>query len=230
MTNKDWFDNCGGWKPKHDLKLLQEGISKGMLDAQDEYGLTALYLSVTSKWKEGVLELVHAHANTEVRVFRTGTTPLYEAVLKKDKVIADILVTSGADPDAANYWGVTPRKWQPTWFGAIAKTSPKIPDARIQNAEHLADQHYPNFKIPDQKERASLKIGQAVDVYVYGPKSDIKQDQVKVRISNRRLSDVGLRYIAVVESPIEKTHLRPDTNEVEFGPENVASIYLPPPK
>jgi len=35
---KDWFDNCGGWHPQHDLEQLGRGIHAGMLNEQDEYG------------------------------------------------------------------------------------------------------------------------------------------------------------------------------------------------
>jgi hypothetical protein len=52
-----------------------------------------------------------------------------------------------------------------------ARTIP-LPPPRIQNAEHLADHYHPRFTIPDQEERKTMQIGQAVDLYVYGPKSE----------------------------------------------------------
>ena len=102
-----------------------------------------------------------------------------------------------------------------------------IPEPRIQNAEHLADNHYPHFKIPSRKEREGLRPGQAVDLYVYGPKDDGKRDTVKVRISARNGADEDTRYVATVETPMVETHLRPGTAEVEFGPEHVATVYTP---
>jgi len=38
-----------------------------------------------------------------------------------------------------------------------------------------------------------------------------------------------VRYTAVVETPIERTHLAAGTTVVEFGPENIASVYVPRP-
>ena len=101
-----------------------------------------------------------------------------------------------------------------------------MPEPRIQNAEHLADHYHPRFKIPDREERETMRVGQAVDLYVYGPKAEGKQDTVKVRITARSGRRPQVRYTATVETPIERTHLAPDTTEVEFGPENIASVYV----
>jgi len=65
-----------------------------------------------------------------------------------------------------------------------------------------------------------------VDLYVYGPKLDGKHDTVKVRVSARWEQGETVRYVAAVETPIEQTHLLPSTKEVEFGPENVATVYV----
>src|SRR5262245_57545418 len=104
-----------------------------------------------------------------------------------------------------------------------------LPPPRIQNAEHLADHYYPNFKIPDREERETMKVGQAVDLHVYGPKAETKQDRVKVRITARHGRRPRVRYTANVETPIEQTHLAAGTTEVEFGPENIATVYVPQP-
>src|SRR5439155_2612282 len=111
----EWFDNCGRWRPRHDLDELRRGIEAGMLNEQDEYGMTALSLAVTSGWKEGIEELLRAGADTELRYFRTGETALYMAVQHRNEQIIAILVAAlvaaGANPDAPNYWGLTPRAW-----------------------------------------------------------------------------------------------------------------------
>jgi hypothetical protein len=36
---RDWFDNCGGWRPRHNLDELRCGMEAGLLNAQDEYGM-----------------------------------------------------------------------------------------------------------------------------------------------------------------------------------------------
>src|SRR5262245_66534562 len=91
----DWFDNCGGWRPWHDLDELRRGIKAGMLNEQDEYGMTALSLAVMSGWKEGVEELLRAGADTEQRYFRTGETALYMAVQQGNEPIIRALVAAG---------------------------------------------------------------------------------------------------------------------------------------
>lgn len=203
----------------------------GWLDEQDEYGMTALSLACASSWKEGIDLLLHAKANTELRYFRTGETALYTAVLKKDQAIIQALLGAGASPDAANYWGMTPRIWATRYeLSALLDSIPvqevTFPEPRIQNAEHLADHYYPRFKIPDREERETLQPTQAVDLYVYGPKSESKQDTIKVRITKRSGRRPKVRYRAAIETPIERTHLPSETKEVEFGPENIASVYI----
>lgn len=46
LTPLEWFSNCGSWPPHHDLGTLRRGIKSGMLDEQDESGMTALSLAV----------------------------------------------------------------------------------------------------------------------------------------------------------------------------------------
>ena len=241
-SSRDWFDNCGGWRPRHDLDELRRGIEAGLLNAQDEYGMTALHLAVSSGWLEGIEELLRAGADTESRYFRTGETPLLTAASDlgtangerlNSKAMVAALIAAGANPDAANHFGQSPRKlarffgWK--LFADIPEKPVQMPEPRIQNAEHLADHYHPRFKIPEQEERETMQVGQAVDLYVYGPKAEGKQDTVKVRITARSGRRPQVRYTATVETPIERTHLVPGTTEVEFGPGNIASVYVPRP-
>jgi hypothetical protein len=229
---KDWFENAGGFFPRHDLAELRRGIEGGMRDRQDEWGMTALSLAVMSGWKEGVDALLAARADTELRYFRTGETALYMAVQERKDPIVAALVAGGANPDAPNHWGLTPRKWArefgARWFDAIPVRQMPLPPPRIQNAEHLADNHE-RFEIPARAERETLKVGQAVDVYVYGPKEAAKQDTVKVRIAKVEGARPAVRYAGTVETPSERTHLAPGTTALEFGPEHVATVYVPTP-
>jgi hypothetical protein len=217
------------------LDELRRGIEAGMLNEQDEYGMTALSLAVMSGWKEGVEELLRAGADTELRYFRTGETALHMAVQERNEPIIAALVGAGANPDAPNYWGVTPRAAIPftigvsTCFDHIPPRQMPLPPPRLQNAEHLADHYHPRFKIPDREERETIQVGQAVDLYVFGPKAETKQDTVKVRITARRGRRPRVRYTATVETPIERTHLAAGTTVLEFGPENIASVYVPRP-
>jgi hypothetical protein len=231
---REWFDNCGGWRPRHDLDDLRRGIDAGLLNEQDEYGMTALSLAVMSGWKEGVEELLRASADTELRYFQTGATTLLMAVQHSSEPIITALLAAGAKPDAPNYWGLTPRGWASRMaskrFDHLPQKEMPLPPPWIQNAEHLADHYHPRFKIPDREERETMQIGQAVNLYVYGPKAEGKQDTVKVRIIARSGRRPHVRYTATVETPIERTHLAPGTTEVVFAPENIASVYVPQPQ
>lgn len=230
---QDWFDNCGGFVSVHNLEELRRGIEAGLLNEQDEYGMTALSMAVMSGWKEGVEALLRAGADTELRYFRTGETALRMAVQERNEPIIAALVGSGADADAPNYWGLTPRAWaslaDAAYFDRVPLRESPLPPPRIQNAEHLADHYHPRFKIPDREERETMQVGQAVDLHVYGPKVKGKQDTVKVRITAQSGRRPQLRYTAAVETPVEHTHLAPGTTEVEFGPENIATVYVPRP-
>jgi hypothetical protein len=232
---KEWFDNCGGWRPQHDLDELRRGIEAGMLNEQDEYGMTALSLAVMSGWTEGVEQLLRVGAETELRYFRTGETALHMAVQQQKEPIIAALVAAGANPDAPNYWGLTPRAAIPftiglsTCFDHIPPREMPLPPPRIQNAEHLADHYHPRFKIPNREERETMHVGQAVDLYVFGPKAEMKQDTVKVRITARSGRRPQVRYTAAVETPVGRTHLAEGRTVVEFGPENIASVYVSRP-
>jgi hypothetical protein len=241
-SSRDWFDNCGGWRPRHDLDELRRGIET-RLNEQVEYGMTALHLAVSSGWLEGTDGLLRAGAETESRYFRTGETPLLTAASNlgtangerlNSKAMVAALIAAGANPDAANHFGQTPRKlarfhgWKV--FDDIPEKPVETPEPRIQNAEHLADHYHPRFKIPNREERETMQVGQAVDLYVYGPKAETKQDTVKVRITAITGSSSSVRYTGAVETPIEQTHLAAGTTVLEFGPENIASVYIARPK
>jgi hypothetical protein len=240
---REWFDNCGGWSSRHDLDELRRGIEAGLLNEQDEYGMTALHLAVSSGWLQGIDELLGAGADTELRYLRTGETPLLTAANDlgtgngerlNSKAMVAALTAAGANPDAANHFGLTPRKAAQIRgaksFADIPEKPVQLPVPRIQNAEHLADHYHPRFKIPDQEERETMQVGQAVDLYVYGPKAEGKQETVKVRITQRNGRRPKVRYTAAVETPIASTHLAPGTTAVEFGPENIASVYVARPQ
>src|SRR5262249_32663537 len=152
---------------------------------QDEYGMTALHLAVSSGWLEGIEELLRAGADTESRYFRTGETALLTAANDlgtangerlNSKAMVELLITDAANPDAANHFGLTPRKAAEVrgvkLFAALPEKPVQMPEPRIQNAEHLADHYHPRFKIPDREERETMQVGQAVDLYVYGPKAE----------------------------------------------------------
>lgn len=226
ITAETWFDNCGGFEPAHDLDALRAGIAAGLLDHQDEYGMTALYFAAMDDWLEGVEELLRAGARTELRYYRTGATILLSAVQHSSDAVVSALLKAGANPDAANHFGLTPRQWAPKQLERVPTGPVQMPEPRVQNAEHLADHYYPRFKIPSRDERESFEVGTAVDLYVYGPKAEGKQDTVKVRITARAGRRPNVRYTATVETPIEQTNLPIDTTVVEFGPENVASVYV----
>jgi hypothetical protein len=234
ITTGTWFQNCGGYEPAHDLATLRAGIAAGLLDHQDEYGMTALNSAVTSGWLEGVQELLRAGANTEIREYNTGAPALLYAVQYGTAELVAALLAAGANVDAANHFGLTPRKWREVRghepFADVPQQPIQLPEPRIQNAEHLADRHHPKFQIPDREERETLAVGTAVVLYVYGPKREDKQNVAKVRITARTGRRPNVRYTAAVETPIEQTNLPADTTVVEFGPENVATVYIQRPQ
>lgn len=83
-------------------------------------------------------------------------------------------------------------------------------------------------KIPHRQGwQQQLKFLSAVDLYVYGPKSETKQETVKGQITARSGRLPHVRYTAAVETPIKRTHLARVATVVEFGPENIASVYVP---
>jgi hypothetical protein len=227
-----WFGNCGGRRPRHDLSDLRWGIEAGMTDAQDGHGMTALSLAVESGWREGVKELLRVGADTELRCFRTGETALHLAVRNRDEWMVEALAAAGANPDAANHWGITPRAklaaaGSAGLFDHIPPGEVRRLPPHIQNAEHLAAHFHPQFEIPTREQRETVRVGQAVALCVYGPKAESKNHIVKVRVTARDGDRPRVRYSGKVETPIERTHLDAGTTAVEFGPEHIASINAP---
>jgi hypothetical protein len=224
-TEADWFKLFPPTK-RESLDRLKAGAAAGFLDLQDEWGMTALHLAVMSHWLDGVNVLLAARADCELRYYRTGETALTSAVREKDESIVRALLDAGANPDAGNYWGRTPRQMaDATSLEALFATVPErpvaLPAPRLQNAEHLAG-HYPDFRIPERLERESLSAGQAVDVHVHGP----KKAEVKVRIRHVEREEGKVRYTGDLELGDQESNLPPETREVTFGPEHVATIYL----
>ena len=222
MTERDWFRAVEA----KDLAALERGLAAGHRDLQDEYGMTALHLAVAHDWREGVERLLAAKADTELRHHRTGATALYTAAQQtRNAAIAALLLDAGANPDAENYWGVTPRKWSVN--NALEGFSnregkPSRPAPRIQNAEQLAEHYHPKFQIPSRRERESLKPGAAVDVHVLGN----KPPAIKVRIYERTGTKETTRYAARFDPLDQETNLPPGSSEVRFGPEHVATVYV----
>ena len=154
--------------------------------------------------------------------------------------MVEALIAAGANPDAGNHFGLTPRSLALArfpggkLFADVLEKPVQMPEPRIQNTEHLADHYHPRFKIPNQDERETIQVGQAVDYdsvrrTVQRFRSEGKQDIVKVRITARSGRRPKVRYTATVETLLDHTHLAPGTTEVEFGPENIASVYVPRP-
>jgi len=223
----EWFVAFDPFAPEKDLSLLEEGIRAGHIDAQDEWGSTVLSLCIACQWLEGLRVLLNAGANTELRYHRTGSTALNAAVQDKQEAMFRALLEAGANPDAANYWGKTPRDFAEAYgvaalFSEFPVKPPSLPPPRVQNAEHLADHNYPRFKIPTRGERETLSVGQAVDLHVFGQ----HEPAVKVRIDQRDGTGAATQYHALLDPPSQECNLPPGTTEVSFGPEHVATVYV----
>jgi hypothetical protein len=214
-------------------KLSKEQIvaatTNGLLNHQDEYGMSALMLCIAYKWQDTAYQLLHCKPDTSLYYFRTGETALHMAVLD-NQVLIPALLEAGANPDQGNHYGVTPRQFAEIAFEHLPVQAMTRPAPRVQNAEHLAEHFYPRFKIPKRKERATLKIGQAVDLYVFGPQEEGKQNTVKARICEIIQKEGQPEYLGNVETAAENIHLLEGTSQVQFGPEHVASVYLARPK
>lgn len=228
MEEAEWFSNFIKIAGRgHNLDVLRRGIATGLTNARDKYGSTGLFLSA-SGWLEGVELLLGADAKLEHRYYRTGETALNQAVLCGDESIAARLLKAGANPDAANYWGLTPRS-RPSRLKHLFEDIPlgdiDFPEPRIQNAEHLEDHHWPNFEIPDREERERLQPGTAVNLYVYGPRNTGREDCFKVRITGREANDQDIQYTGRLEVPIEQTHWRGNPEAIIFGPEHITTVY-----
>lgn len=230
-SRDEWFRLFDPWAKVRNLERVRECVNSGWLDAQDEWGVTALGSALAQKWLEGAAVVLAAHANTELRYYRTGTTVLYEAVLERNEPGIRLLLEGGANPDAANYWGVTARDManhagvEGMFSGTpVNRTDP---EPLIQNAEHLADHYYPNFEIPTRDERESLQPGQAVDLYVYGKN---KKATTKVRIQERKEAEASVAYVGILDPADQETNLKAGTTVVSFGPEHVATVYTQQPR
>ncbi len=222
-----WLRLFDTFAPTKDLARVKASLGSGHLDAQDAWGMTALHLSVASNWLEGTRVLVEAGANTELRYFRTGDTVLFTALQEKNDAAVKLLLEGGANPDAANYWGKTPRDWAstaglPHLFAGVPQRAAALPEPMVQNAEHLADHYHPRFKIPSRKERETLVVAQAVDVHVLGPKKPAVKARIRERVGQGELT----RYRAALDPQDQETNLSPGTSELSFGPEHVATVYL----
>lgn len=228
MELETWFRNAGGFSPDHSLETLDAGLDAGLLDEQDEYGMTALSLAAMSKWTAGVERLLEAGADVERTYYRTGEGPLMMVVLEGNEGMARRLAAAGANPDAPNHFGAAPREIRPAWFESIDSRPVPRPPWRLQNAEHLADHYHPKFKIPERMERESLMAGVAVKLYVFGPRGEGKSDSFKVRI-RERIDGEALVYVGDVETDLSETHLPPDVGPLRFGPEHVATVFLKRP-
>jgi ankyrin repeat protein len=188
--------------------------------------MTALHLAVASKWYEAISFLIDERADLSLRYHRTGDTALHSAVVNRVERIVRALLYAGANGDAANYSGLTPRAAAEQCglghlFVAIAAQPIEWPAWRVQDAEHLADYYYPQFTIADRAVREALLIGQTVEVHVHGP----RQPRVHARIIRRTGDGAETRYVARVD-PDQDTNLPPGVNDLEIGPEHVATLIM----
>jgi hypothetical protein len=229
-TKEEWFWLFDPWSKERNLERVRECLDSPWLNAQDEWGLTALGSAVAGNWLEAAELLLHAHADTELRYYRTGTTVLYHAVQDINEPAVRLLLGAGANPDAANYFGLTPREWaKNSAIEALFSDLPirrTDPEPLIQNAEQLADHYGLEFEIPSRDERESLVPGQAVNLYIYGK----NKATTKVRIQERSGTGSSVRYVALLDPLDQETNLKPGTTQVSFGPEHVATVFVLAPK
>lgn len=229
---EDWFRLFEAYPDERDFDRFREMIRPALLDAQDEWGMTALHLAVTTSWPEAV-DLLLAHgASTEPRYHRTGETALHSAVRTRQPDLVRALLLGGANPDAAPYGGITARDAAVRLgfgelFTDVEERDVVWPPLRVQNAEHLAEHHRPQFGIPPRREREQLDVGRAVDVHVHGPR---KQASVKLRIFEVEGSGASVRYRGRLDPAVQETNLPEGVTELAFGPEHVATIYVPRPR
>ncbi len=186
--------------------------------------MTAVHLAVVSSWHEAISFLIDEHADLALRYHRTGDTPLHTAIVNRSERIVRSLLRGGANADAANFSGLTPRGAADQFglghlFADSEQRAATWPRWRVQNAEHLAD-YYPQFSIPARDEREALAIGQVIEVHVHG----IKQPRVRARIISRTGVDVP-RYVARVD-PDQDTNLPSGVNDLEIGPEHIAALIV----
>ncbi|HEX8973352.1 ankyrin repeat domain-containing protein [Oryzihumus sp.] len=89
-------------------RLLDDGLDPGIANAQ---GFTALHFAAQARCAAVISLLLHAGAHVDPRD-DWGNTPLSWAVFHARGEIAAVavLLAAGADPDAPNHVGVTPRE------------------------------------------------------------------------------------------------------------------------
>jgi hypothetical protein len=230
---ESWFSLFDALPEDRDLDRVRAVAAvPGILDLQDEWGMTALHVAVATNWPEAVELLLSLGADTEPRYHRTGETALSSAVRQRQIPLVRALLAAGANPDAAPYGGLSARDAAARvgladLFVGIPERDVSPPPFRIQNAEHLAEFHRPAFDIPSRADRESLAVGRAVDVHVHGR---LKRADVKVRIFEVEGSGASVRYRARLDPPVQETNLPDDVAELVFGPEHVATIYVPRPR
>ncbi len=219
-----WFELFNAGDQRRDLEQVRTLASPTLIDVQDQWGMTALHLAVSSNWHEAISFLVDEHADLSLRYHRTGETPLHTAVVNRSERIVRRLLRAGANPDAANYSGLTPRSAaEPFGLGRLfvdVEPGPEEwPAWRVQNAEHLADYYYPRFEIPSRAEREALAIGQIIVVHVHGP----RQPRVHARIIGRKGAGPATCYVARVD-PDQDINLPSGVNDLEIAPEHIATL------
>lgn len=219
-----WFELFRAAGQRRDVEQVRRLVTPALIDAQDPWGMTALHLAVSSSWYEAINFLIDERADLSLRYHRTGDTPLHTAVVNRSERIVRRLLGAGADPDAANYNGVTPRSAAEQFgmehlFVDLESGPVTWPAWRVQNAEHLADYYFPEFTVPERAEREALGIGQIIEVHVHGP----RQPRVRARIIGRTGDGPATRYVARV-SPDQDINLPSGVNDLELAPEHIATL------
>ena len=89
-------------------RLLDEGLDPDLANAQ---GFTALHFAAQARCPAVISLLLHAGAHVDPRD-AWGNTPLSRAVFyaREESAAVAVLLAAGADPDAPNQVGVTPRE------------------------------------------------------------------------------------------------------------------------
>jgi ankyrin repeat protein len=96
---------CDVWAAR---RLLDEGLDPDLANAQ---GFTALHFAAQARCPAVISLLLHAGAHVDPRD-DWGNTPLSRAVFyaRGESAAVAVLLAAGADPDAPNQVGVTPRE------------------------------------------------------------------------------------------------------------------------
>ncbi len=116
------------------LPRVRELLAQGaMVDAQDEYGYTALHWAAQAGWPLTTKTLIDSGASVDARDTQ-GRTPLLLATVRKHVEVARVLVTAGADPNAKDMQGNAPleyarRKGMPQLLALLADaaSNPRLP-------------------------------------------------------------------------------------------------------